>query len=75
MKKFILLLTIISTVSCDKQSNSSNKIGNDYTIRIIDGCEYIECEYGYRGTQSYSYTLTHKGNCKNANHKCKCNGD
>ena len=40
-----------------------------YTIKIIDGCEYIETQRG--GYSSGVYSLTHKGNCKNVIHILK----
>lgn len=33
----------------------------DYTIRVIDSCEYIEFDNGVLDQRVY--TLTHKGNC------------
>ena len=37
---------------------NGNTIQTSYTVRIVDGCEYIETDKG----------LTHKGNCKNPDH-------
>lgn len=46
-------------------NDGSGKV--DYTIIVIDGCEYIfGRDYGgYNG----GYFLTHKGNCKNKAHQ------
>lgn len=73
MKKVILscILSAI-VVSCihnpqgDTQSNNgvavvNNKLG-DFTVKIVDGCEYLEYSYGAGNTAVYS--ITHKGNCK-----------
>lgn len=40
-----------------------------YSIRVIDGCEYIECDYGIFDNRVFS--LTHKGNCSNPIHQYK----
>ena len=64
MKKVLLLLVCgIGVVSCEiKGGTKIGEIG-DYTIKEIDGCEYIEYRKGSGETAVYS--LTHKGNCKN----------
>jgi hypothetical protein len=38
----------------------------NYSVVVIDGCEYIECDYGLLDQRVYS--LTHKGNCSNPIH-------
>lgn len=57
MKKIILLLVILS--SCGPSKEEMERLQNngkeDYYIKIIDGCEYID----------YQGNLTHKANCKN----------
>ena len=61
--------------SCEQQSSNSKPIEFDeYTVRMIGDCEYIEYEYGFKGGAGYSYSITHKGDCKNSIHKCKCDG-
>lgn len=39
-----------------------------YNIIIIDSCEYVEVSVN-PGWNSATYSLTHKGNCKNPIHK------
>ena len=39
---------------------------SDYTIKIIDGCEYIERTK--RTTNGIAMTSSHKGNCNNKIH-------
>ena len=34
----------------------------NYSIKVIDSCEYIEFDYG--DLKNRVYSLTHKGNCK-----------
>jgi hypothetical protein len=65
MKK--LLIIGILFYSC--YSDGSEEVpSEDYTIRTIDGCEYIQM---YQ--HSYMYVLTHKGNCSNPKHYFKDN--
>lgn len=45
------------------QGEGSIKTDDNYTIKTIDGCEYIEFDEGM--AQYRVYSLTHKGNCKN----------
>jgi len=57
----------IGIVSCGPRqpiegSSKSGQIG-DYSIVIIDGCEYLEYRAG--AGESRVYSLTHKGNCNN----------
>jgi hypothetical protein len=87
MKTLIPILTSILLASCgsiNKVESPDSKIINleskydttyYYTrslielngIVILDNCEYIS------GQTSYGYNvLTHKGNCNNPIHKCKC---
>ena len=45
----------------------------DFKVRVIDSCEYIVHENKVVGVEpreaaSYSYSLTHKGNCNNPKH-------
>jgi len=67
MKKLLVLLGI-SLFGCDKQEERTVNEEN-YKIKRIDGCEYIEFDYGYSNYRVYS--LTHKGNCSNKIHS-KC---
>ncbi len=54
---------MIMTIGCQSPQGESETKKDGYTIKIIDGCEYIECDYGIFDRRVYS--LTHKGNCKN----------
>ncbi len=72
MKKIIIIITtlIILLSSCKREQVSQNKpsINNgdpNYKIEIIDGCEYIIRENNTPLSNSYSFSITHKGNCKN----------
>lgn len=62
MKKYILLLFIISLTSClptnykTTKKPEPNKFG--FSVIEFDSCEYIMASLGYRGF------LAHKGNCK-----------
>lgn len=59
---FTLMLLMI--VSCTPQApGSSSTTYGDYTLKTIDGCEYLEFDRGL--TDRRVYSLTHKGNCKN----------
>ena len=68
MKKVLFIFACtMGMVSCGPRQpiEGSNKTGSigDYTIVVIDGCEYLEYRKG--GGESAVYSLTHKGNCKN----------
>ena len=72
MKNYSLLICLILfLVSCTKQSKESKKYKDNFTIRVIDGCEYLEYEHGTTASNAYTYSITHKGDCKNQIHKCK----
>ena len=64
---FLLMVALFTTVfySC-KEKGSIKPDGmrgaKNYTVKVIDGCEYIECDYGVMDQRVYS--LTHKGNCE-----------
>ena len=68
LKSICLLMAVLSaTVFCScKDKKSAKPDGEDgsknYSVKVIDGCEYIECDYGVIDHRVYS--LTHKGNCK-----------
>lgn len=62
-KVFFILLVSVCLVSCEvPDEQSEEKTDKNYTIKVIDSCEYIECDYGILDQRVYS--LTHKGNCK-----------
>ena len=70
MKKIILLaLATLIMVGCEQQEAKSKQeqIGYDYSVIIVDGCEYIEKtdEYaiGSRMGTKAGY-VAHKGNCR-----------
>lgn len=73
MKKFLVILMVCFVgVGCDNpQTSGGNEtsIDGDYTIKVIDGCQYIEYDYGILDQRVYS--LTHKGDCNNPIHKSK----
>jgi hypothetical protein len=60
---YVLLIAIIFC-GCNLQlENESSETSDDnYVTKVIDGCEYIEYDYGIFDQRVYS--LTHKGNCK-----------
>ena len=65
MKTLILLLTLL-VAGCGEDDGRRNKVAQ--IVIEFDGCEYIEVQsrvaYGYT-----VYSLTHKGNCKNKEHR------
>lgn len=66
--KFCVLIFIFT--SCVRASPQGQVIPKDrYEIKVIDGCEYIEIVVP--GTNGFSYSLTHKGNCSNSTHCTK----
>lgn len=82
MKHIIIIIGIlisISLSSCDEDQGfgggtdwvKESSITNTYKTVKLDGCEYIyvSVNSGYAGALG----LTHKGNCSNPIHKCKCN--
>ncbi len=67
--KSICLLTAVlfATLFCschEKLAPKDDAEAGDknYRIKVIDNCEYIECDYGELKNRVYS--ITHKGNCK-----------
>jgi len=42
-------------------------MNGEFSTVVIDGCEYIEKDYGILDHRIYG--ITHKGNCKNELHK------
>ena len=57
VKVFFLLLFSCYLFSCNRKWSEE-----EYKIREIDGCEYIESR------NAYGDVLSHKGNCKNPIH-------
>ena len=70
LKRYIITVCIIGIFFCALLISSCNSpvsqhvthTDDNYTIKVIDSCEYIECDYGIFDQRVYS--LTHKGNCK-----------
>ena len=69
MKRLILAVCCIGLLSACKaqhgeqfQQIAPSRIA--YEIVIVDGCEYIHLDISYSG-------FTHKGNCKNPEHKSR----
>jgi hypothetical protein len=63
-----IVVFAIFTLGCGESPKAETRTGtkSNYSIVTIDGCEYIECDYGIWDQRVYS--LTHKGNCKNPIH-------
>ena len=68
--KYLTILGLLCLVGCERQSSKNFPLHGGYSVRTIDGCEYIEFENSTKVSNTYSYTITHKGNCKNPIHKC-----
>lgn len=66
IKLIIWCLVVIALYGCG--TSPMNPDQTDYKIILIDSCEYIEVSK-YIGSNIGYYSLTHKGNCKNINHK------
>lgn len=65
MKKFNFCLVAlpILILSCGSPIEQSvDGTDENYVIKVIDSCEYIEYDHGIFDQRVYS--LTHKGNCK-----------
>ena len=58
---------LLGLSGCENPEGSRTSGGSkSYNVVVIDGCEYIECDYGFLDQRVYS--LTHKGNCTNKIH-------
>lgn len=62
MKKLIILIFLIWGCEPQPEGGSQKRKSGDYSIKVIDSCEYIEFDRGILDQRVYS--LTHKGNCK-----------
>lgn len=63
----ILLLAAVFCQSCSQVTENNPSVPNadkNYKIEIIDSCEYIVRENGMTTFKNYSFSITHKGNCK-----------
>jgi hypothetical protein len=58
----ILLLAAVFSSCETPQGQSVEETSDNYNIKVIDSCEYIEFDSGIFDQRVYS--LTHKGNCK-----------
>jgi len=68
MKKALLVIVCaMGMASCSVEGGTETGSIGDYSIKVIDGCEYIELDMG--GGNTRVYTLTHKGNCNSNSHK------
>jgi len=47
-----------------KEPTSFEVDGKEYKIIVIDSCEYIEHEEGFRYSDHRNYSMTHRGRCK-----------
>lgn len=66
MKKLSLLICMALLMGgcvpeTSEEQQESSKYGN-FTIRVIDSCEYIEYSSGMLDQRVYG--ITHKGNCR-----------
>ena len=71
MKKALLIIVCAMGMASCGGVEGGTKTGSigDYTIKMIDGCEYIEFDRG--GGEGRVYSLTHKGNCNSNSHKIR----
>lgn len=60
---YVLLVAFVFCGCGEKIKGKHTEMKEDYEIKTIDGCEYIEVSWCV-GSQSGYYSLTHKGNCK-----------
>jgi hypothetical protein len=63
-KMFFMLLISCCLFSCTQKEGNSIKGDTNYSVVIIDGCEYLRKYEGYHS----GYSFSHKGNCKNPIH-------
>lgn len=71
MKRLLIIgLIAASLVGCVQPPIVDGELNkNHFQIIHYEGCEYIIVEYGYPGYDTYSFSITHKGNCNNPIHK------
>lgn len=74
MKRVLIIVVIFAltlALACNPAptGEKTTDSGKGYSVKVIDGCEYIEVSFAL-GVQSGYYSLTHKGNCKNPIHSC-----
>jgi hypothetical protein len=75
--EYYWLILLLLTLSCceavprredEKQNFIYSDHGGKYTVVVIDGCEYLVHEFSHPGYETYSFSFTHKGNCKSKVH-------
>jgi hypothetical protein len=65
IKAFFILLVSCCLFSCTENGSGNAVTGQtNYSIEIIDGCEYLKRYEGYNS----GYSFSHKGDCKNPIH-------
>lgn len=64
---FVLAIAIMFCLlqRCDK---SNSEIAQSREILVIDGCQYITIKNSLTAGSSYSFAITHKGDCSNPIH-------
>ena len=68
LKLSLLCCLILLDVGCAPlPKGSSEERRQNFNVKIIDGCQYLEYAYGV-GTDIGVYSLTHKGDCNNPKH-------
>lgn len=62
----LLLILLLFITACNNADRPSTALAEkDFKVIIFDGCEYIVYEHGNGKNYTYSYSITHKGNCSN----------
>jgi predicted nucleic-acid-binding Zn-ribbon protein len=63
---YIILLMVFlmaCTNNTDEELDSTGEVY--YKVIEIEACQYVVVERGLRLANNYSFSITHKGNCKN----------
>lgn len=70
MKRTLLaLLLALAPLIAGCRCETSQETANRTKVVVIDGCEYLTLTNSSPGSNSYSFAITHKGNCKNPIHR------
>lgn len=70
MKKLLFLAIVLTSCGPGRISDQdaviqdNNGEHQDFKVRVVDSCEYIIYEMGVPFQNNYSFSITHKGNCK-----------
>lgn len=67
MRYCLALLLVFVGCGVSRPYGSRTQTSQNYNIVVIDGCQYIEFDYGIADHRVYS--LCHKGNCTNPIHQ------